>query len=627
MRSRVVAAALALAVSSPLPARASLDSHASASLDSHASASLDSHASASLDPARAEADVRALREEGLDGYCRNPNTPLSPRAIGLCPHAREVKGCEGFVAACDALENVKPIEPPGWFKRFFEWIGPVAQLVLWALVAAVVVLLVLPLVRWWLRARRSTTEDAAEPKTATVEVVAAAEEALATTDAEALLARAADHERRGDLARAISTYLAAALRALDVRGAIRLERHRTNGEYVRGCAEAGARPPLGDIVREVDLAEFGGRPPDGEAVARVSRRAIALVRGLPLALLVMVLLLAGCADALSREGHDPAGDDLLRALLAKQGVTVSRAGPLASLPLPKEGETPPALVVDLARTQLDEDAEAHVLRWTRAGGTLVLMGGVERWPKALAAKRVATVSEKVEVTTWDEDEPQTWTASLVHRDAFTWKDGISFAHTGDGETWASSRELGAGRVVGVAGSELLTNAALARAGNAAALLGVFDAVGRDELRFARPEDGTSPPSNPFTALVRAGLGLGLGHALLATLLLFLAAGVRLARATPRPAPRRRAFAEHVEATGALWARARLSPHALSVFGRFVEERVRARRDRLGEHENALLARAQQARTDETPRGDELRTMKDLGELLNTEARSRLTTDD
>jgi len=578
-------------------------------------------ARADLDPDRAERDVAALRNGGLDGFCAAPSKPLPPRAIALCPHAREIKDCSGFANACDALSKKPPdLTWLRWLDKLFRAIGPVVQVVLWILVAVVLGALLWPLVRMLIRAHRDrqAKDEAPAAKLAIVEVPAA-DEALAESDAETLLARAAAHEARGDLSRALSTYLAAALRALDLRGIIRLERHRTNGEYVRSCADADARAPLRDIVREVDVAEFGGRPPDRDGVARVSKRAIALVRGLPLAVL---LLLSGCGSSLGGgPGHDPAGDDLLVALLKRQGMTVGRTGPLATLPLPKEGEAAPAVMVDVTRTPLDDDTLAHLVHWAKSGGVLVLVAAPQSWPKTLGAKDDPTLSEEVVVSP-DDGREQTWTAHLLHRDAFTWEKGVTFAKTGDDRTFAAVRELGEGRVVGIAGSELFTNAALARKGNAAAALAILDIVDRDELRIARPEDGTTPPSNPLSALIRAGLGLGLGHAMVATLLLFLFAGTRLTRPTPRPSPRRRAFAEHVEATGALWARTRLSPHALRLLGRFVEARLRARGEPISEVTQQLLARAHEARTDETPRGDELRVMKQLGALVTSNSEGR-----
>src|SRR5258708_13559040 len=111
------------------------------------------------------------------------------------------------------------------------------------------------------------------------------------TDEEALLARAAELARAGRLGEALQTYLAASLRALDKRGAVRIARDRTNGEYVRGCGDAVAKPALRDIVREVDRVQFGGEPPSPDAVTRAAQRAFAIVRALPAAMLP--LLLAG----------------------------------------------------------------------------------------------------------------------------------------------------------------------------------------------------------------------------------------------------------------------------------------------------------------------------------------------
>ena len=109
--------------------------------------------------------------------------------------------------------------------------------------------------------------------------------------------------------------------------------------------------------------------------------------------------------------------------------------------------------------------------------------------------------------------------------------------------------------------------------------------------------------------MKAGLGLGLGHALFATLLLFIAVGARRTRALPAQVVERRAFVEHVEATGALWARTKLAAHALRSYGRWIEEQLRGT-------QNPALERAREARSDEPPRGDELKTMKALGELLS-----------
>ncbi len=576
-------------------------------------------ARAELDPEHAARDVEALRDGGLNGFCTAPRQPLPARAVALCAHAEELHGCEGFARACAALER-KPLDL-GWLRwidRLFRAIGPFVQVLLWVLVALVLFALVRPLVLLWLRARGDRPGEA-EPERATraaVELVAA-EEAMAERDAEALLSRAAEHEQRGELARAISTYLAASLRALDARGAVRLGRDKTNGDYVRACADADARAPLRAIVDDVDLTEYGGREPDRSTVSRVSARARALVRGVPVAVLLVTLALGGCGGAAEllhqRPGHDPSGDDLLIALLEKQGVKVGHTGPLGSLPLATGDADAAAVMVDLTRTPVEEDALRHLVAFARSGGVLVLVGAPDAWPKLLDARSEPTLSETIEVTP-PEGRDAPYVAKLTHRDAFTWAKGVAFARTDDGRTFAAVREVGDGRILGIAGSELFTNVGIARKGNAAAALAILDLVDRTELRIARPQDGTSAASNPLSALVAAGLGLGLVHAGFAILSLFLARGSRLTRPVPRPSPRRRAFVEHVEATGALWARTRLAPHALKVFGAWVEHRLRAEGVTIDEQTQALLDRARDARTDELPRGDELATIKRLAAL-------------
>lgn len=570
-----------------------------------------STASARLHPERAAADLESARQKS-DTFCKQPSKPLSPRAVTLCAHANEIPNCEGFAAACAELDKHEaPKTPPKWLESVLQLIAPIAKVILWVLVVAVVLALAVPLIRAWLRHRRDkAVADEVEPKPAQIEVPAA-EQALEISDAEVLLARAGEHERRGEHARALSTYLAAALRGLDVRGAITLERHRTNGEYVRSCSDHEAKRALREIVRDVDQVEFGGGEATPDKVTRASSRAIALVRSLPLA---MFLFLASCiGPSTFRPGGDPGGDELLTELLRKQGLTVSRAGPLSSLPLPPNEEDAPALVVDASRTPMDEETEGHLVRWVKAGGTLVLVGAPRSWPKPLEAQLVPATSRDVVVRTWEDDEEITYRAHVMHANGFSWPAGFAIAFTGDEVTWAATRELGKGRVIAMADVDLITNAGLARPGNAEAAIAMLATIEASEIKIARPEDGTSPPSNPFSALVRAGLGAGLVHGLIATLVLFLAFGVRLSRPNPVAAPRRRAFVEHIEATGALWARTRLAAHALAVYGRWVEERLRA--DGRREAGGAALARAKEARSDETPRGDELKTMKELGDVL------------
>jgi hypothetical protein len=162
------------------------------------------------------------------------------------------------------------------------------------------------------------------------------------------------------------------------------------------------------------------------------------------------------------------------------------------------------------------------------------------------------------------------------------------------------------------------------------------AVNLGELRIARAEDGVPPPSNPFAALVAAGLGKGAWHALAASILLFLAYGIRQARPRMDEKRGRRVFAEHIVATGAFYERTRAHAHALGAYGRFMDLRLREALPRgsdpvafLASHSDAdpariaeLYARATTAKADDEARGDELVVIEELRRMVEKALTSR-----
>ena len=617
---------------------------------------------AGLDPASAERDVSAARAAGSVEFCASPSRPLTSRARKLCPHAKEIPSCAGFAAACAEAETggaarttpTAAPTPKSSTPSVAAGLGAIAQVIVWLLVAAIVGVVLMLVARALLRMRRDVALADPTPKSAAITVQPDAIAEASRSDAEVLLARADLHARRGELDAALFTYLAAALRALDQRGAIRLSRDRTNGEYVRACKEKPARAPLRDIVGDVDRVQFGGEAASNGAVSRAAERAAALVRALPTMIVALAIALAtsacagGGGGAPSLKGEDPAGSDLFVALLKKQGVSVTRAGSsLATLPMPTGAEAALTVVVDTDRISLDDETSAHLLRWVEAGGSLVLAGRPESWPKELGATTNTATGDHV--TVWEEDDdgprservgvaPPPRTAIVASSVAFSWGD-VPLAWFAKGETYAAMRRIGKGIVLGVATDELLTNAALARPGNAAAIVAILDVLDPHELRLARSEDAIAPPSNPVSGMIRAGLGLGLAHALVLAAVLFLAVGIRLARPKPTPPPARRAFAESVEASGALYARAGMASHALAAYARFVDERLRARMPRrrdtppgvahattdvaafLAARSGADAAtcervwqRAKNTRPGDPPRGDELDLLKQLTAL-------------
>ncbi|WP_394836190.1 hypothetical protein LVJ94_04690 [Pendulispora rubella] len=602
-----------------------------------------------LDPARAEKDApNVLREN--NAFCKEPSRPLSFRARALCTVADRIPNCEGFTAACAAEHHAAmPEKPPEDESHFLEALkkilGQVATVVIWILIAAVMLALLFPLLRVVIRSRKdkALADQVEAPKPTTAVGTRPQADLLSEDDAEVLLRRAEGHAQQGNFEAALFTYLNASLRALDKRGAIRIARHRTNGEYVRACSETETKEPLYAIVRDVDRVQFGGAHPTPDVVARTASRATAIVRtaAVVASTLMLALLIGGCS--LPHHGgraSDPAGHEILGDLLQRQGVTVRPLGSsLASVPLPDQAQAVPqtyAILVDTDRTPLETTTELHLMHWVRAGGFLVLAGTPLRWPDELGAEMETSTSSDIEVDSVSGDgEARTDRGRLVHPAAIRFKEAlpvrVQVARTGDGKWYAGYQSLDRGQILTIASSDLLMNAQLAQPANAATMVSILRHLDRAELRLALPQDGISPPSNPITALERSGLGLALYHALAATLVLFVAVGIRLSRARPTPPQTRRAFTEHIEATGTFYHRRRAASHALAAYARYAEERVRQRLPRgtqdvgawLGQRSGVsveectqIWQRATSAQTAAVPHGDELFVLKRLSAIVS-----------
>ena len=351
---------------------------------------------------------------------------------------------------------------------------------------------------------------------------------------------------------------------------------------------------------------------------------------------------------------DPAGHDLLADLLVKQGARVtSLPGSLGHLPM--RGTAGPVVVLDADRVPLEAETRDHLVAWVKQGGVLVLAGQPSRWPPdfwakpvsagcepGLAKVRVETRGAPAEASADDGDaeddappsplSPEVCSATLAHAAAMTWPNEDraprAIAHLASGELYGALRVFGEGRVLGLASADLLTNLGLAVPGNAAALIGMLATLDRSEFAIARSEQGIAPPSDPLTGLLHIGLGPALGHVAFFIPLLFLAYGTRQTAPRAAPSPRRRAFAEHVQAVGGLYARRRAATHALAVYAKHVDDRLRATMPRsstpaqfLAARAGAdpgetaeLYARAMETKSGERTRGDELRVIERMAAL-------------
>ncbi len=625
-------------------------------------------ANAAPDPARAAGDIEAASADHR-AFCTHPLPSLTDDQARLCPYSKQIPDCKPYADACDALAPKAPSPFPPWLASILsaiahaiEWVvkllGPVG---LWILAAVVLTVILYPVVQSFAQIRR----DGSAPDGIALPGLPMKNEAdllrVSRDDDPARVLEDADLlAKQGKLDHALYRYLHAALLSLDKKGAIVIAREKTHGEYVRACTDADAKPPLRDLVREIEIVRFGGREPSTGGVSVAQERATWIVRrAMAAAVMIAAFFLAGCQQQIS--GNDPGGNDTLRALLQKQNVEVKLLPSSLThipIPTPQTREATPALYVDVDRIPLEDEAQEHLLRWVNGGGMLIIAGSPKAWPKLLGAKPDHSTSLDVSVTTYTEDTtkkahsgdddessddddgestliPRVDNGKLAHSAAVEWSDKGTFvlASTGDHKDYVVGQFRGAGAIYGVASDDLFTNAGLAIPGNAATAIAILSNIPREKFIFAPVGSGYSPPSNPISGLVNAGLGLPLLHGFFATIILFFAVGIRLRAPLPDVPPQRRAFTEHIYATAAIYNRTGSAKHALASFGRYAETRLARKLSRTAPDVVTFLSqrsgerievcavvwgRALVAREAENdpPNGDELKILQTLSSIYS-----------
>lgn len=528
-------------------------------------------------------------QQSLDGafapgqlrFCHDPSYKLRYSDRWLCSLSEaEQQRCPAFKKLC----ATKPPPEPAPQRSSSGSSGPtplgfVAEVLFWILIGALVVAMVVAL-RRMLVSRRETAE--AVPERTSLQPVQAPAPAPVSgdTDVTRLLDKARRAAERGELDVAIDAAHAAAVQGLSAAGRVEVDRDRTNGDYVR---QLRSDPPLQQefraIVGKVEVAQFGGVAPTRGSFDQVLDQVLSLLRRL--AVLSLLLLassaLLGCGPSRAGSQEDPelgpGGLHTLRRVLGDQGAKVrKRVAPLGRL----AEDVGMVVVLD---TALEDEQRDHLLRWVHGGGAAAVIGreheleGVaqlrtlhapcgrtaERGPKLEAAPlKLAVMGESSLVINADAD------SVVVHR-----VDAVCGGHP-----YIVTAYVGDGTITFLPESELVSNASLSVADNAQLVAELLSVPGTT-IELVGPWTGDGSES-PIQSIKSAGLLPVMLQLLALVGLLALRQGVSFGARRDVLRRVRRAFADHVRAVAATYARARAGRLVSANYGLLLIDQLRER---------------------------------------------------
>lgn len=536
---------------------------------------------------------RSLHEAFQPGqlpFCHDPNYRLKESDRWLCSLSEaELQRCPAFEQECavaskltgkqaDQRSRTKPSESESSQMHVPEWLGVVAELAFWALVAALVVAVVLSIVRMR-RSRQDVTDEAEGPSSlAPPPGDAAAPVASGDRDVARLLDKARRAADRGELGAAIDAAHAAAVQGLSARGHVEVDVDRTNGDYLRDLRK---EPPLQQefkaIVAHVEVAQFGGGTPTRGAFDRVLEQVLALLRRLAVLTLGVWLLtsLFGCGPRAPGETEDvaPGGLYTLKRALADQGAKVHiRVAPLTKI-------EPTVGVVLILGAHLEEPEKKRLLTWVYEGGTLAVVASddfmveaevepvfsscghrAERGPGSeLAALRLAVVGER---RLRGVSNPN---SALVQR--------VEAAC--GGAPYIVTSFMGDGAITFIPERELLSNASLSVADNARLVAELLSSDEGTTIELVGPWTGDGSDS-PIQSLKSAGMLPAMLQLLGLSLLLALRQGTSFGARREPKRHERRAFSDHVRAIASNYARAGAGRLVSGHYGLLLIEQLRER---------------------------------------------------
>jgi hypothetical protein len=482
-------------------------------------------------------------------FCHSEKFPLSLREMEWCHQPDQRKEmrdrCPALEKACAQLIKDPELRMPH--------LGSAPRILLFAVLAAVLLWLAVKLGRHFVLQRAGNVAAISGGDSAAPLEPVQPEAHAVESDVERLLALARQAAAQGLHAQAVDHAYAALLRRLEADGLVRVEKWRTNGDYLR---DLRTRPELRDqvraIVREVEALQFGVSPPSASAFESLLGRILPLVQGVLLVLLAT--LFSACGMGRGNEADSPSGGSAVRELLSRAGVPVEHRVKA----LDKMEDTSGAVLLFAE----PEPGEWELLHdWVKRGGGLLIAAPMPL-PSWLGVKRQGMPTQTPPHLRVPEDTRQTLGDPQVWLPRASCLSGGDPALSGSGCDYAVAVKMERGLAIVLGDGQLFENASLAMADNAAFMVAVVDFTRRPgRLQIVDETTGRSSP-NPFVSLARAGLGLMLLQLALLVLLWFWHRGKAFGKLHDPPPPPRRAFVEHVRALGAQYAKAKALPHVL-----------------------------------------------------------------
>jgi len=522
------------------------------------------------DPASVNANLEKALLSGAHPFCRQRFHPFDPSELSLCEFSKAAaERCPEFAKACNNLD--REIERSnldlswlGTLAKVFRWLGSV---LFWVLLGVAALAIIAAIVRI-VRTPRAAAEEDAMPEPNAPDGAGAAPAAVPFDhDADRHLGRARSLAAKGEYALALVELHAAVVLRLDARGAIVMQRGRTNGDYAR---ELRGKPelltPFRELSRAVEGVHFGARRADAGLYEQTLQKVSSLLG--PLAVCLWLAFGASaCTGGGQRSvgsacGGDADGYGVLCSLLGESGSVRRRHRQLEAV------DDSVGLVVVLPNSLEDEEWKP-LIAWIEEGGSAVLTTGVAPIDKVTGVRRDGKYCKDGARL---HDLPET-KQRLIGSAPTLSGSSAAYADCG-GDTFIGRVRLGGGIVTYLPTPHLLSNASLVAGDNASLLLPLLP-THHGSVELIGPWTRDSEDS-PFASLRAAGLLPWLLQALALLLALSLYKGAPFGRRVALAENPRRRFREHVQALGERWADARASRAALSSYATWALEVLRER---------------------------------------------------